>query len=125
MGVAANIISRNMGPSHRPPNLVRDLATRATEGPAKMVLVVRTDLGMQKGKIAAQCAHAAVICYKKALAEQPKVLSSWETLGQTKVSLRLGLRRSYCTLLASPGRQGLSMQWSGMLVELRWRLDPP
>merc|ERR1712008_143919 len=56
----------------------------------KMVLVVRTDLGMTKGKAAAQCAHAAVMCYKKALAEQPKVLSSWETLGQTKVCLRVG-----------------------------------
>ena len=73
---------------------------RAIDGPAKMVLVVRTDLGMTKGKVAAQCAHAAVMCYKKvaflfcgliincllqALADQPKVLSSWETLGQTKV----------------------------------------
>jgi len=89
-GVAANIISRNMGPSHRPPNLARDITTRITEGPAKMVLVVRTDLGMQKGKVAAQCAHAAVMCYKKALAEQPKILSSWETLGQTKVCLKVG-----------------------------------
>merc|ERR1711890_156881 len=78
------------GPSHRPPNLARDITTRIIEGPAKMVLVVRTDLGMQKGKVAAQCAHAAVMCYKKALTEQPKVLSSWETLGQTKVCLRVG-----------------------------------
>ena len=29
-------------------------------GNYKMVLVVRTDLGMQKGKAAAQCAHAAL-----------------------------------------------------------------
>lgn len=31
----------------------------------KMLLVVRTDLGMQKGKMCAQCAHAAVDLYKK------------------------------------------------------------
>ena len=30
----------------------------------KMVLVVRTDIGMGKGKACAQCAHAAVACYK-------------------------------------------------------------
>ena len=30
----------------------------------KMVLVVRTDIGMGKGKACAQCAHAAVSCYK-------------------------------------------------------------
>lgn len=88
-GVVANLLTRHMGGGTRP-SLVRDLAQRVAEGPAKMVLVVRTDLGMQKGKVAAQCAHAAVMCYKKALAEQPKVLSSWETLGQTKVCLRVG-----------------------------------
>lgn len=33
----------------------------------KMVLVVRNDLGMGKGKMAAQCCHAAVMCYQKAM----------------------------------------------------------
>jgi len=86
-GVLANLLSKHVAPVARIP---RDLATRVVDGPAKMVLVVRTDLGMTKGKAAAQCAHAAVMCYKKALAEQPKVLSSWETLGQTKVCVRVG-----------------------------------
>ena len=30
----------------------------------KLVLVVRTDLGMTKGKIAAQCSHATLACFK-------------------------------------------------------------
>lgn len=30
--------------------------------PATMYLIVRTDLKMGKGKIAAQCSHAAVLC---------------------------------------------------------------
>ncbi len=50
-----------------------------------MVLVVRTDLGMQKGKAAAQCAHAALACYKKALKSHPDALASWERTGQAKV----------------------------------------
>ena len=51
-----------------------------------MVLVVRTDIGMQKGKAAAQCAHAALACYKKALKSHPDALSSWERTGQAKVN---------------------------------------
>lgn len=51
-----------------------------------MVLVVRTDLGMQKGKAAAQCAHAALACYKKALKSHPDALASWERTGQAKVN---------------------------------------
>ena len=40
--------------------------------PCKMVLVVRQDLGMGKGKIAAQCCHAAVDCVQIAAAKQPR-----------------------------------------------------
>ena len=54
-----------------------------------MVLIVRTDLGMTKGKAAAQCAHAALACYKKALKSAPEVLAAWEKTGQAKVTSRL------------------------------------
>lgn len=33
----------------------------------KMVLVVRADCKMEKGKIAAQCSHAAVLAYKQSM----------------------------------------------------------
>ena len=55
----------------------------------KMVFAVRTDLGMTKGKVAAQCAHAAVRCYKKAQAKTPDYLRSWEMFGETKVALKI------------------------------------
>lgn len=37
-------------------------AMLSNEYPLKMVLVVRTDLKMGKGKIASQCSHAAILC---------------------------------------------------------------
>lgn len=54
----------------------------------KMVLVIRTDLSMSKGKVAAQCAHAAVACYKKASKKTPLLLKQWEIFGQAKVTLK-------------------------------------
>lgn len=54
----------------------------------KMVLVVRNDLKMGKGKIAAQCSHATLGLYKKLNKRAPKALSRWEMCGQVKVVLR-------------------------------------
>ncbi|KAI8098658.1 peptidyl-tRNA hydrolase [Halteromyces radiatus] len=53
-----------------------------------MVLVVRTDLGMTKGKIAAQCGHATLACYKAIQKSNPAVLRKWERSGQAKVALK-------------------------------------
>ncbi|OVA15767.1 Peptidyl-tRNA hydrolase [Macleaya cordata] len=54
----------------------------------KMVLVVRNDLKMGKGKIAAQCSHATLGLYKKLLHRAPKALKRWEMCGQVKVVLK-------------------------------------
>ncbi|KAF8887927.1 peptidyl-tRNA hydrolase [Gymnopilus junonius] len=53
-----------------------------------MVLVVRTDLGMTTGKIAAQCSHAALACYKTLSAKNTVMLRQWERTGQKKITLR-------------------------------------
>ncbi|KAK2748830.1 hypothetical protein FQN55_003972 [Onygenales sp. PD_40] len=57
----------------------------------KLVLVVRTDLGMGKGKIAAQCSHATLACYKYFLSNSPNspLLRRWERGGQAKVALQV------------------------------------
>lgn len=88
------------------------LDERANEE-CKLVLVVRTDLGMTKGispislsffllvklvltvsgKIAAQCSHATLACYKTHLELQNStkstVLRRWERQGQAKVALQV------------------------------------
>lgn len=58
------------------------------EEPCKMVLVVRKDLPMTRGKIAAQCAHAALACYEAAQLKTPKNLNVWKSQGQAKIALQ-------------------------------------
>ncbi|CAL1696487.1 unnamed protein product [Somion occarium] len=56
--------------------------------PCKLVLVVRADLGMTSGKIAAQCGHATLACYKALLKTNPALLAHWERTGQAKIALK-------------------------------------
>lgn len=56
--------------------------------PTKMVFVVRTDLNMGKGKIASQCAHAAIQCYKSALIKESETVKMWCASGQPKIVLK-------------------------------------
>ncbi|KAK0465317.1 PTH2-domain-containing protein [Desarmillaria tabescens] len=53
-----------------------------------MVLVVREDLGMTTGKIAAQCSHAVLACYKSMLTSNVPLLRRWEGAGQPKLTRR-------------------------------------
>ncbi|XP_037070499.1 peptidyl-tRNA hydrolase 2, mitochondrial-like [Pollicipes pollicipes] len=54
----------------------------------KLVLVVRMDLKMGKGKVAAQCSHAALAAYKQAARQTPEWLAEWERRGPAKVVLK-------------------------------------
>ncbi|KAF6002846.1 Peptidyl-tRNA hydrolase protein 2, mitochondrial [Cyanidiococcus yangmingshanensis] len=60
----------------------------ATSSPddVKLVLVVRRDLKMTPGKIAAQCGHASVGAYKAC--NNRNTLLAWERNGQPKIALR-------------------------------------
>ncbi|KAH0543944.1 hypothetical protein FGG08_001845 [Glutinoglossum americanum] len=80
----------------------------------KLVLIVRTDLGMTRGeyialalfssaptryppltiasppgKMAAQCSHATLACYKALLKSGSPLLRRWERQGQAKVALQV------------------------------------
>ena len=52
----------------------------------KQAIVMRTDLKMGKGKIAAQACHASICCYKKASRVD---VQRWELDGQKKVVLKI------------------------------------
>jgi peptidyl-tRNA hydrolase, PTH2 family len=55
----------------------------------KMVFVVRADLKMSPGKIAAQVSHAAVLCAMKAQKQKPNLLNEWVHDGYKKVVLKV------------------------------------
>ncbi|GAA5827733.1 hypothetical protein JCM5353_002286 [Sporobolomyces roseus] len=67
-----------------------ELKTVKAEGdePCKLVLVVRTDLNMNKGKIAAQCGHATLACYKSLNRSNPGLVNHWERTGQAKIAVK-------------------------------------
>lgn len=55
----------------------------------KLVVVVRDDLKISQGKLAAQVAHAAVSCALEAKAKKTKWFLEWYREGQRKVVLRV------------------------------------
>lgn len=55
----------------------------------KMIIAVRKDLDLGKGKIAAQVAHAAVSCALKAEKHEKKLFREWIREGQKKVVIRV------------------------------------
>ncbi|KAI6654260.1 Peptidyl-tRNA hydrolase 2, mitochondrial [Oopsacas minuta] len=59
-------------------------------GDYKMVLVVRNDLHMGKGKAAAQCAHGATSTYHSLIEEhQYQLIERWMDCGQKKVVVKV------------------------------------
>jgi len=52
----------------------------------KQVIIVRTDLKMSKGKIAAQCCHACLGAFKKS---DSSIIKKWESEGEKKVIVKV------------------------------------
>ncbi|KAJ2342600.1 hypothetical protein GGF43_005889 [Coemansia sp. RSA 2618] len=76
----------------------------------KLVLIVRADLGMSKGKTAAQCSHAALACYKQASKKVPAMVSTWEQMGQSKVVLKCAGEEELLQLQRAARAAGLVAQ---------------
>ncbi|KAL2195881.1 peptidyl-tRNA hydrolase PTH2-domain-containing protein [Corynascus similis CBS 632.67] len=84
----------------------------------KMVLVVRTDLGMTKGKIAAQCSHATLACYKSLLraaqrdplSSEGKILRQWERMGQAKIAVQVKSEDELLVLMGKARSLGVTAE---------------
>lgn len=72
-----------------------------------MVLVVRNDLKMGKGKVAAQCAHAAVGAYMKAAKKDKEALKKWAYTGQAKIALKVESEAELMAVVDSANKNGL------------------
>ena len=55
----------------------------------KLEIVVRTDLGLSKGKMAAQVSHAAVNCALKSKKSDSSNFTKWFSDGQKKVVVKV------------------------------------
>lgn len=62
---------------------------RITEMEYKLVIIVRHDLKISPGKMAAQVAHAAVSSAMRAKSEKKEIYSAWMREGQRKVVLKI------------------------------------
>ncbi len=86
----------------------------------KQVIAVRTDLGMSRGKIAVQVAHAAVIAAFEAYKKKNTWFRMWWDTGQKKVAVKVGSERELLDLADKARVLGLpySMVRDAGLTEL-------
>ncbi|KAH9996579.1 peptidyl-tRNA hydrolase [Russula vinacea] len=49
---------------------------------------------MTPGKIAAQCGHATLACYKALVKKNSKLVRHWEVTGQAKIALKVAIAKS-------------------------------
>nr|XP_020642596.1 peptidyl-tRNA hydrolase 2, mitochondrial isoform X1 [Pogona vitticeps] len=92
-----------------PNELGDESSVMGESGEFKMVIVVRNDLKMGKGKVAAQCSHAAVSAYKQTQRRNPELLKQWEYCGQPKVVLKAPDEETLLQLLSEAKELGLTV----------------
>ncbi|KAH7289273.1 hypothetical protein KP509_31G067500 [Ceratopteris richardii] len=105
-------IPKRVGARSSPPSQTKKRGTSknvsaSTSEELKMVFVVRQDLKMGSGKIASQCAHAAVGIYEELMQSQRQLLYSWEQCGQPKIVVTCKNQQEMNDLRAKAKKAGL------------------
>ena len=73
----------------------------------KLVVVVRTDLGLTKGKMAVQVAHASVSCAMQAHGRRRRGYDEWYREGQKKIVAKVATVRELLELKSMAEAKGL------------------
>lgn len=71
----------------------------------KQVIVVRKDLGMKTGKIAAQASHASIEALEKAKKKNKQIAREWRESGMEKVVLKVNSERELLELFEAAKRE--------------------
>ena len=89
----------------------KSVISAVSNGPLKQVILVRMDLKMGVGKIAAQCSHAAVKSYKEMSRSDKgrKLTEVWEATGQAKVVLKVADEAQLIDLAEEAKRLGINV----------------
>ncbi len=64
----------------------------------KQVIVLRADLKMSRGKIAAQAGHAAVSAAEETRKKRPEWWNAWLSEGQCKIAVKVGSKQELLDL---------------------------
>lgn len=101
LGVAVGYLAPKLG------SVIRKIALIHYNESVKMVLVVRNDLGMGRGKIASQCAHAAIQCYQTSMKTDKQTLKLWLITGQLKVVVKVNTEEELLSIANASSKKGL------------------
>ena len=88
-----------------------DNIIREKIGEFKQAIILRTDLGMGKGKMVAQGAHASLHAFQKTVEKNKEIAYAWEEEGCRKIVLRAASERELMTLFEKAKKAGLPVTY--------------